>query len=283
MANDKGGQPPSHRQPLGLRHVIAAAADFGAEVEAICDSVAVLLVPPWQDGGGTPPRFRLVVASEGGRLQVREHADDRRLPAACPQRHVNPDGTFCLGWSTEDPSLVRDVQGARNWWGNVVAFLGQQLYAESRRQWPVGQERAHGDAARWEFAAEVLAEMLGSGFLQDLKAGRLILRRGCNGVLALERCGQRVFAMGDSARRVANLRSPCPCSSTGRGLALGSCGNHAEVARNLIRALSGRDRAEALFFRELATEMRCCGTMDRCPLGLLQAHDAGGQPEDVLS
>lgn len=242
------------------------AGEYGATVEEADNTSALVLASPWQPGGGAPVVFRLLVTSEGGRIRVREHDDAPHLPPACPQRHLNRDGAFCLGWGEEDPSFVRDAEDARAWWGNVVAFLDRQLYAESRRRWPRGEERAHGQAAEHEAEAEACAAKLGPGFLVDLRAGRMHLRRGHKRSLVLERRGKRLFAMWEGAKAVMNLRAACPCSTNPRKLVLKSCGDHAQVAHRLLQELAAKEEAEGRFIRDFAQHTRCCGTMDGCPL-----------------
>lgn len=252
--------------PSGLCHIVAAAGDFGAVVLEDSGASAVVRASPWQPGGGTPVVFRLLITSEGGRIRAREHGDTPRLPLACPQRHLNHDGTFCLGWGEEDPSFVQDAEDAHAWWGSVIAFLDRQLYAESRRRWPRGEERAHGQAAEHEAEAEVCAAKLGPEFLSDLRRGHMGLRRSAKGSLILERRGRRLFAMRETAETVANLRAGCPCTTASQRLVLKGCGDHAQVARRLIQALAEKEGAEERFMRDFARHTRCCGTMDGCPL-----------------
>ena len=109
------------------------------------------------------------------RVEVKEQPGRERLPRACPMRHVNLGGAFCLGWGNEDPSVVRDHGGAHAWWTALLHYLEYQLYAHVRRSWPQGRERAHGDAALYEARAEGLALRFGQPFLDDVHRVRATL------------------------------------------------------------------------------------------------------------
>lgn len=257
-----------------MRLLLTGASQVGAEVLDQGPGGAVFLVSPHVHGGGHE-WFRLAVSEASGHVLVREDPAVRRLPAACPARHIVLDGYFCLGWRHEDPSFVRDAAGAMEWWKAVIHFLGQQLYAEATRRWPLGQERAHGAAATHEARAEELAAQFGPLLLEDLRRGRLGLRRVARGT-RLERGGRRVFAVGEGAPTVVNLRSACPCEAgAGRPRTIGSCGDHAASAHGLVLALKARDEAEAKFYRCFSERAGCCRTMDGCPMAC-DGRDAHG-------
>ena len=82
------------------------------------DIIALL---PVVDGKGAS-RFNLVVrASQKGGASVIEQANQRQLPEFCLERHINPDGTFCLYFGS-DAKLV-DADAAAIWWASLSAFL----------------------------------------------------------------------------------------------------------------------------------------------------------------
>ena len=249
-----------------LAFLLAVADEVGTCVLDRTAQAAAVVASPHVYGGGTEP-FYLSLCQEGRRIVVREQPGQNRLPPACPMRHVNLDGSFCLGWADEDPSMVRDIDGARTWWRVLLIYLGHQRYADACRHWPRGQERAHGNAAVYESRAEALAARFGSSFLFDLRTGRLRLRR-MGDATRLERNGKPVFAIRDLAPEVANLRAACPCETTGRRQVLKSCSNHAATAAGIIRAMQARDEAEASFYRSFNQHVPCCGTMVGCPLGV---------------
>jgi hypothetical protein len=181
-------------------------------------------------------------------------------------RHLLLSGHFCLGWRDEDPSSVQDADGAPEWWKAVVHFLGQQLYAEAMRRWPLGQERAHGAAAAHEARAEEFAARFGPALLDDLRRGRLGLRSVAGGT-RLERGCHRIFAVRNGMPSVANLRAACPCEGRGqRRRVLRACGDHAASAHGLVLSLKARQDAEADYYKWFAERAGCCGTMDGCPM-----------------
>lgn len=248
-----------------MRLLLAGAVEVGAEILGRDADVTIVRVSPHVHGGGHE-WFRLALSEEGRRIRVREDPAERRLPAACPMRHLLLSGHFCLGWRDEDPSSVQDADGATEWWKAVIHFLGQQLYAEATRRWPLGQERAHGAAAAHEARAEELAARFGPLLLDDLRRGRLNLRRVAGGT-RLERAGRRIFAVRDGAPSVVNLRAACPCEGDGRQRrVLRSCGDHAASAHGLVLALKVREKAEANYYDWFAEQTECCGTMDGCPM-----------------
>ena len=266
MSDVQVAAAPSACRLAGLDAIIAVAGDFNAIVVERRRGAAVAFVSPHVHGGGRDD-FRLIIEKEGRRASVREDPAAPRLPAACPARHINPGGTFCLGWDTEDPSAVTDVAGAREWWTTLLIFLQYQRYAEVRRAWPQGRERAHGHgAALLQFHAECLAGLFGPSLLADLRAGRLTTRRVGRSI-RLDRAGQRLFALKAGDGSVANLRRPCPCTTARKPAVLKACGAHARAARLLVLALSGQEQLEVEFQKEFARAARCCGTIDGCPIG----------------
>jgi hypothetical protein len=246
--------------------LLAVASDVDAEVLQTSANEAIARASPHVHGGGRD-WFQLALSEAGGRIFVREDPTAGRLPAACPMRHLVLGGFFCLGWRQEDPSEVRDAAGAAEWWGAVIHFLGHQAYAEATRRWPVGQERAHGEAAAaHEARAEEFAARFGPSLLHDLRRRRLGLRRVARGT-RLERDGRRIFAVRDGASSVVNLRAACPCEGEGqRRRVLRACGDHAASAHGLVLSLKAREEAEADFYDWFAERTECCGTMDGCPM-----------------
>jgi hypothetical protein len=81
-------------------------ANGGAEITAA--------VP--RAGGSLSRSYRIVLAAQGRNVSVKEAAGVRLLPASCPDRHINPDGAFCLGLHAG--YLVEDAKTASEWWAN---------------------------------------------------------------------------------------------------------------------------------------------------------------------
>lgn len=193
------------------------------------------------------------------------------LPAFCPERHINADGSFCLYWSALDDIVIDGADAAQAWWETLVRFLQLQTRAARRRCWPEGQGRAHGAAAVHQDRAEKAAERLGNPLATDMKEGRLSVVVKGNGVendsIKVMRDGERVYALWLRSRRVVNLRRPCLCSEGNRPRPrpLLICGDHAEAAATLALELQYMAEQERGFWGLFAGNS-CCGTMDGCPL-----------------
>lgn len=173
-------------------------------------------------------------------LRVKEIPEHRRLPAACPVRHINGDGTFCLGWGPSAPEFPRTVEEADYWWRRLAGYLDMQNQASYLRRWPKGMEWAHGDtAARYQYAFEALSEQLPPGI-----------------VSAVENCEVGI----DPSGKLLNRRRPCPCGS---GRKVKKC--HEEDIQLLLLAKTFQHQEENMFW-EMWRGHRCCGTMDNCPL-----------------
>lgn len=232
---------------------------------------------------GRSATFNVPVAAPSGRQQifrVRASVEDGTvarevggvLPAFCPQRHINRDGSFCLGWGGDAAPDVVDGDSAEAWWGHVLAFLRLQMRAARARMW-TGPEWAHGSAAKYQMAAEQAAKTLGDDILDDLRLRRLQViwatRRTPLGgrILKVKRRGREWFSVWESARRVVNKQQPCVCAagSVQHHHRLRNCGNHAQQAYDLARSLLLWAEAEVQFW-DAHRGAQCCGTMDNCPL-----------------
>ena len=213
------------------------------------------------DGRVVP--YALSIDAQSTVPKVREQTPDR-LPGFCPDRHINSDGTFCMGWQAADPLNVIDASTAGVWWARLLRFLNLQEAARKLRRWPGSREWAHGDAAIPQYRAEVCAKALGSNFEQALAAMNLttVRRRGRAGFAALMIGKRRLYSVWIGAQRVATLRQACFCGS---GRPLCSCGDHADRAAELVFAIEARERAEKEFW-QLAKGRPCCGTLATCPL-----------------
>ena len=78
-------------------HLISTAPEFGTVVTMQTQHVAYVVIPV-KLADGRVREHHLCVHVVDGRLRVAEHHDRRLLPAFCAERHINSDGSFCLGW-----------------------------------------------------------------------------------------------------------------------------------------------------------------------------------------
>lgn len=250
--------------------VDVAKEQHASVVERRRDEVLLRVRPPLPSGS-PGPEYVIRVKSGKGVLTAREALPDI-LPAFCPERHINVDGTFCLHWAEEEPLTVSTVDGAEEWWSKLLVFLDRQRLARRLRRWP-GQAdaRAHGPgAARHQATAERLAAMLGDRFASGLRESRFdVSRKGRSGEgrLRLTLDGRRVCSVLEAPRKVMTLRSPCVCDGPGRRLQLRKCPGHAEALAGFVVALHGQRREEKRFFDAMRSQKRtCCGSMANCEL-----------------
>lgn len=202
-------------------------------------------------------------------VTVREESPDR-LPLFCPELHVNEGGIFCLGWGTEAPGRVTDLESAEHLWASVLNFLKLQERAANLKRWPNPLAWAHGGGAAHQAVAEQCAARLGTEFSAALLAGRLRVTRGRKGFLRLLEDDRRVYSISDATGQVATLRRPCLCGSS---KVLRSCSDHAKAAAQLVRSIEETAKAERRFWK-FYKDMPCCGRVAGCPLA--------GQITDVV-
>lgn len=211
----------------------------------------------------------------GGGVSVAEDEGKNQFPTSCPERHINPDATFCISFGSTEP--LTEAHAATAWWEYLRMFLLHQLYAEKYGVWPLGGGLSHGDAARIQEKMEELAAPL--GWKEEILVGMFRSK----GWLAnsLPKASQRL-------ERLLNSRTPCP-----RGCKRLVDGNHSIVCRPVdtdpevadgkpilraerpnrsalerIALLEHRRRkAQKDFIQEIRKDApKCCGTMKYCPL-----------------
>jgi hypothetical protein len=246
------------------------ARDNHSDLLSLNDNVAIFAVQPGTASGAPATRFLVKVIDTGDKIVAKE-AKNEHLPSFCPERHINFDGTFCLYWAEAEPHEITEAEAARRWWGKLLLFLLRQRTAAALRSWPgKGEARAHGpEAARHQAAAEESAKKLGGAFKKALKEGRLTtLRRRLGGHdrLRLLLDGRRLLTVDMESGHVMTRRQRCKCDR-GNGLPLVACSDHAQVFADLVAAIEGWRLAEAKFFESFKdSSLKCCGTMDDCPL-----------------
>lgn len=251
-----------------LRRLESVASEFGATLSMngrhAVGKITITLP------SGQQHVFILDLTDDGGSISAREHSPGNLLPTFCPDRHINSDGSFCLGWGEDDPSDIPDVDAARRWWSVVVRFLAHQVSANKRQVWP-GREndRAHGAAARHQAVAEPLAAQFGPAFVNDLHDGEFVVRldnRRRNPRLELLRGGRLIARVSLHSACLTRDRFPCPCSGVA-AIPITRCGTHAQALAHFTVALYHWRQEERKFLKELATSgKRCCGTLRKCGL-----------------
>lgn len=196
------------------------------------------------------------------------------FPASCPERHINPDATFCISYGSTEPLI--EAHAAIAWWEYLRMFLLHQEYARKYGVWPLEGGLSHGDAARIQEKMEELAAPL--GWKEEILVG--MFRR--KGWLAnsLPKASQRL-------ERLLNSRTPCPrgCKrqadsnrsivcrpadsdpelADGKPILRAECPNRSALER--IALLEHRRRkAQNDFIQQIDRDTHaCCRTMKFCP------------------
>ena len=197
----------------------------------------------------------LLIKSSRDTVAVEEGAKPTRWPVGCPERHINHDGTFCIG---EGPiNAPRTAGDATIWWEAVGKFLLGQRHADRHRRWLYPRSFHHGSASKHQRKLEELAK--GTSFEADVEYA-LHSRSG--------------WLSGDIPRvhpkeaRLTNLRAPCPrgCMRRGRPILRHKC-KQRQLMFEIVREETARRKAEKSFWDHYPRKV-CCGSMDHCPLQL---------------
>ena len=215
--------------------------------------------------------YDLTIDASATEVKARETIPTR-LPASCPERHINPNSTFCTNWQEADPVRVTCSASARRWWSVLLGFLRLQERVPGLSRWPGRRTWAHGSAARHQQEAERCAAALGPEFEEALNSQQLTVRRRSRRVdrngnktafLRLRDGDRRLYSVWERERRVATLKQRCVCGRS--RLPLKACGDHASVAAKLVLALRDWEIEEAKFW-ERYKQQKCCGSIENCPL-----------------
>lgn len=254
---------------LDARNLLqSVASDYRATLRAVPEgATAVMTVVRPGDSAHT---FHLALTFTANQVSVCELPGHSTLPPFCPDRHINGDGSFCLGWGPDNPNTIVDEASARRWWAAVYQFLSRQAGANARGVF-AGAElgRAHGDAAIHQAKAEQAAERLGTAFAKRVAEGRFVIRED-------PRPGRhRLELWNGTAERLARVstrskafvgRTTCPCVAT-TAPDISACDDHAQTLVTFILEqhaceLANKKHLDAY----VAAGYACCGTLRKCGL-----------------
>ncbi|MFN3548471.1 MAG: E2 domain-containing protein, partial [Mesorhizobium sp.] len=101
----------------------------------------------------------LRITDRSGKVTVSETVVGMAFPARCSERHIEWDGSFCIGYRAG--LGIRTVDEAVVWWGLLEQFLRLQRVASRTRRWPARQAIAHGEAGPHHLRALEAARELG--------------------------------------------------------------------------------------------------------------------------
>ena len=190
--------------------LLASQPSWVSVQEENTSKVQVSARPPVDTSDLLCREYCLELSANESTISVKEIAESRSLPVACPCRHINNDGSFCLEFNSEIG--VSSQKNPVRWWKYLAKYLEFQEAAKKTKIWPqyidengeVHNELSHGAAAQHQLDAEKIAAKLGIKAaydealfnrikLQDwlpvvlpvsrpvgrLKKGKPILRRNC--------------------------------------------------------------------------------------------------------
>ncbi|GEC95733.1 hypothetical protein ZRA01_18060 [Zoogloea ramigera] len=248
--------------------IALAAPDFGGALTRSPDTSAILDLPVKLVDGRIIP-YKLLLKQKGDRVTAQEETP-QHLPPFCPERHINPDGTFCLYFTGTTCLNVIDEESARAWLETVYRYLKLQERVRLKRRWPNNDTWAHGDAAYHQRQAQAAATAINDRMLSALTDGRLQLkfkRSKGRPILDLWIDSTHIYSVWELDKRVINQKQRCFCGMSGLKVAkrVRRCADHAKRASELVLALRDWEDAEELYWRAMQGKS-CCGTCDSCPL-----------------
>lgn len=241
---------------MGVIDSIRARTQEWAEVVGDSGDDLIVRARPKIFGAPLSNVVELRIWGDNQNVKVSEREIGTHYPNSCPERHINPTGTFCLGLNAGDN--VKSDAHAEKWWNDLSEYLGCQDYASNHRRWPPNKGLSHGDAAKAQLIAERVAKEL--DWLQDYRDAVDF------GVGWLAGPLPKVNRESD---RLLNGRAVCPkgCEHPRKQdpLLRRECDQRAKIAQ-LVRAEHLRRKAERAFVESFIKDgFVCCGTMDKCP------------------
>lgn len=202
-------------------------------------------------GGIQSREYRLRATSLHAHVvSVSEEVIGTLLPAWCPERHVNPGGSFCLGLNAGNN--IGDLTDAAAWWRKVEVFLECQEVAHNTGRWPLHIQLSHGEAGAIQLQAEEIAKTLNR--TNELE-GSILFN---SGVIA-KAARQLIFG-------VRHSRAECLCGRKdkhGKALIRKTCQRKFDDCLILLEVK--RRGAVKDFWTSFKNE-KCCGSISTCPL-----------------
>ena len=256
-----------------LDYAIIAALDYDARlVERISPTEAHFEISIKSSDESKMSLQLLVNVISNEYLEVREQVPNF-LPASCPQRHINYDGSFCLGWLGVMDKKITDREAASAWWEILYAYLIKQRRASYSRKWP-GEEWAHGHkAAASQWYVEEAVKDLGSDFVNDLRLNkfhveRVEARKRPSALLKVYRNNVHIYSVWQNFKCLTNSKVSCLCKPVGNGRPrkIKSCGEHRQALVDLGIHLYLKEIEEMSFLKAYRSLKPCCGTLDECPI-----------------
>jgi hypothetical protein len=216
--------------------------------------ILAFVAAPVRSSGRRTRQYDLGVREIAGQLEVREIGSEPLLPRNCPERHINDDGSFCLGLRAGEG--ICDAITACQWWDKLQVFLICQETAHETGEWPYYAELSHGAAGEYQRKAEEVAEELGV-----LEEYQLAVHSNRGLIVEVARRVNR------STLYPTNGRALCACGRVdrrGRALLRRDCWK-AHLSCLAVLEFQRRQALEQ-FWSDYRKKNRCCGTMRNCPI-----------------
>lgn len=195
-----------------------------------------------------------LVIKGGHEITVAEQRRGEKFPFRCSERHIQYDGTFCIGYRV--PVYVENLHRAEIWWELLRVFLTLQRIAAKFGMWPPQQAMSHGDAAPYHIRAESAAKELG------IEHEYIEMLQGANKWFST---GEYSVMENGGLKGAADLGCPISsCEHAAATITINECCKLHHV-RELLDAERSRQIYEKSFWDNREDE-ECCGTMLRCPL-----------------
>ena len=224
------------------------------------DKSVILAQPPIGSSGLMCREYHLELEAKDGTIMVKECNEKRHLPAACPCRHLNYNGTFCLGLKMRPGVNIKNSI----WWEYLGIFLQFQEVAEKTKIWPqyvdengkIYNDLSHGKAANHQLKAEKIASELG---IRDCYDDAMLDRKNVLSNLPVNSEKNEY-----SKRPFKNGRSPCPsgCKKKGKPILRRNC-NRKYLWAKFFEEETDR-QLEAKKFADTFGDAKCNLDMEHC-------------------
>ena len=213
--------------------------------EAQVDAIAM------RASGSLTRLFELKVVQRRNQIVVSERHVGSTLPTCCPERHINPDASFCIGLRAGEGI---DENNAAAWWSKLHAFILCQETAAETGLWPSEAQLSHGDGGELEIAAERAAEKLGLG---SSYRDAVVFNAGP--------IASSLVKIDPKTGKLRNGRSACLCGQTdGRRKVLRRECHRKGFGCPIVLEYLRRIKVDE--FWSVLRGQPCCSTMRECPL-----------------
>ena len=211
--------------------------------------------------------IELSIIEQDNKISVLECKPGTRFPACCPERHINPDGSFCLGLNVNLAEVTAST--IEDWWLLLEEYLYVQLIVDQTGRWPSHKMLSHGAAGETHAKALVVASRLGveldyeeylsgrEGWVSELVTDYLHNEERCTRKsIPVIRMSDRLMTSAE-ARLLQRIGGKVKVKKRKRRRLL-----HRLVTLEVLRV-----RQERKFWDAIANQgVECCGTMIDCPL-----------------